>query len=80
MQRAGETYGEYQRRIYCENASILGTGISVHPQCCNGRKEYRCTVKYNAVSSDTFELCGQCRDNLKKEARRHGYKFKSVKL
>ncbi len=79
MQRQGETYGEWEARTFCDNASRRGTGISLRPQCCNGKREFECTVIYNegVYGRDTFIVCRDCRDNMKKEARRHGYRFKS---
>jgi len=78
--RTGETYGEYQRRIYCENASILGSGCSIYPQCYNGKKEYEVIIIYNDVDKDILYLCKECLENLKKDCRKHGYKVKARKI
>lgn len=79
MQRTGETYRQYQRRTLCENASQLGTSIPV-PSCMNGRKEYKVVVYYNELERDILYLCKECRDAIKRDARRHGYKVRSAKL
>jgi len=76
-----ETYGAWEKRVFCDNASRRGSGC-FNPQCCDGKREYRCTVIYNQgmYDSDTLVLCAECTENLKREARKHGYKFKSKRL
>ena len=81
MQRLGETYTEWQKRIYCENSSNLGRGISLTPQCLNGGKEYKVRVTYDGgYEEDLFYLCKECLRNLKRDCRKHGYKVRAVKL
>lgn len=80
MKSPYETYSEWKQRTFCDNAYRRGTGVSLKPQCLDGKREYECTVTYNEVESDTMVLCSECRKHLRKEARRHGYKFKSTKL
>ena len=75
-----ETYNEWEKRVFCDNASRRGSGISLNPQCFSGKREYECTITYNLVEKDNFVLCKECRDNLKKEARRYNYKFSSKAL
>jgi len=75
-----ETYSEWEARTFCDNASRRGSGVGIKPQCYDGKREYECTVIYNEVESDTMVLCSECRKQLKKEARRYGYKFKSRRL
>ena len=87
-----ETYSDWEKRTFCDNASRRGTGVSVKPQCSSGKREYECTVYYykdghtatlsngRILGCDTMILCGECRNHLRREARKHGYKFKSKKL
>ncbi|MHA2023812.1 MAG: hypothetical protein ACTSWQ_09145, partial [Candidatus Thorarchaeota archaeon] len=76
-----ETYGDWQKRVFCENSSILA-GRLVTPRCTNGKKGYECTVTYDqhGIESDTLMLCAACRKVLRKSAMRHGYKFKSTPI
>ena len=74
-----ETYGEWEQRTFCDNASRRGTGIGV-TQCVDGKREFQCTVTYNKVESDTMVLCSKCQNQLKREARKHGYKFKATRI
>lgn len=84
MQSSYETYSQWEKRTFCDNAARRGRGISVNPQCYDGKREYECTVFYDEYrstsNSDTMTLCSECRDNLKKSARRHGYGFQSRRL
>lgn len=72
-----ETYSDFLKRKLCDNSSRLGSGISLTPQCYDGKREYTCTVIYNEVERDTVTLCKKCRDNLRKDARRNRIGFKS---
>lgn len=81
MQSAYETYGEWEKRTFYDNASRRGTGVSLK-QCYDGKREYECTVFYDKYrdpkwNSDTMVLCSECREALKREARKHGYGFQS---
>jgi len=62
------------KAMKCENASINGTGVSVYPQCFNNEATREVTVIYNEVERDTLYLCNECTKNLKRDARKHGYK------
>lgn len=87
-----ETYSQWEKRTFCDNASRRGTGVGIHPQCCDGKREYRCTVYYypdghtsqlsdgRTLGCDTMDLCSECRKRLRSEARKHGYKFMSEKI
>ena len=75
-----ETYSQWQARTFCDNASSRGTGVGISPQCTNGKREFNCTIFYNDVESDSMTLCKKCKDNLRKEARRHGYRFKAKRI
>lgn len=75
-----ETYSDWEKRVFCDNASRRGKGVSIKPQCLDGKREFECTVIYNEVSRSTMVLCSACRQHLKREARKHKYKFKSKKL
>ena len=75
-----ETYSDWEKRVFCDNASRRGTGVGLSPQCVDGKREYECTVSYNEVEKDTIVLCGECRQHLMKLARKHGYKFHSKRL
>lgn len=79
MQRIGETYVEYQKRVLCENASRLGIPI-FSPSCESGKKEYEVVVYYNEAERDILHLCRECRNRIKRDARRHGYKVRTAKL
>jgi len=72
-----ETYRQWEERTFCDNASRRGPGVSLSPQCVNGKREYTCTVIYNEVEKDTMVLCAECRKHLMTEARKHGYKIQS---
>lgn len=82
MQSRHETYSQWEKRTFCDNASRRGRGISINPQCYDGKREYECTVSYDehGTESDTMTLCSECRGNLGKSARRHGYTFSSRRL
>ena len=87
-----ETYSDWEKRTFCDNAYRRGRGVGVTPQCHGGKREYECTVYYygdghtaklsngKILGADTMILCAECRSNLKKETRKHGYKFQSRKL
>lgn len=79
-----ETYGQYQKRTLCDNSTKRGRGISLNPQCYDGRREYKCTVYYDeyhsASNSDTMTLCSECMKNLRKDCRKHKYQFESKKV
>lgn len=75
-----ETLSDWEKRTFCDNASRRGTGVSLSPQCPDGKREYECTVIYNEVEKDTMVLCAECRKHLMREARKHGYKVHSKKL
>ena len=76
-----ETYSAWEKRTFCDNASRRGRGVSVKPQCVEGKREYKCTVYYDehGIESDTMTLCSECRKSLKTSARKHGYRFVSHK-
>ena len=92
MQSSYETYSDWEKRTFCDNASRRGSGVSVNPQCYDGKREYECTVYYypdghtaklsdgRILGADTMILCAECQRNLRKEARKHNYKFESRKL
>jgi len=80
MKSPYETYDEWEKRTFCDNASRRGTGVSLSPQCVSGKREYKCTVTYNEVESDTMVLCSECKKALRREARKHGYKFRAEPL
>lgn len=87
-----ETYSDWEKRTFCDNASRRGTGVGLSPQCVGGKREYECTVYYHKdghtaklsngriLGCDTMVLCSACRERLKKSARKHGYKFQSKPL
>jgi len=75
-----ETYSDWEKRTFCDNASRRGTGVSLSPQCVDGKREFECTVIYNEVEKDTMVLCAECRKQLMREARKHSYKIHSKKL
>ena len=70
MQKTGETYTEYQKRVLCENSSRLTNHIGVYPQCYDGKKEFEVTITYDNGEQDTLYLCKECLNNLKRENRR----------
>ena len=80
MQEIGETYSDWEKRTFCDNASRRGRGISLSPQCVDGKREFECTVIYNKVESNTMILCSKCKNRLRREARKHHYKFHSEKV
>jgi hypothetical protein len=75
-----ETYGDWEKRVFCDNASRKGIGVGVKPQCSRGLREFEVTVVYSAVDSDTMVLCTQCTQYLKRETGKHGYKVKTKRL
>ena len=81
MQSTYETYSDWEKRTFCDNASRRGSGVGLHPQCVNGKREYECTVFYDkeCISSDSMILCSECQKLLRQEARKHGYKFRSIR-
>ncbi len=84
MQRTGETYTEYQKRVLCENSSKLGGHPVVTPQCLDGGKEYRVEVLHHRLDEpgegETMSLCGDCKDRVKRDAEGHGYRVLVKKL
>jgi len=74
-----ETYRQWEEHTFCDNASRRGTGVSLSPQCVDGKREFKCTVIYNkgVYGSDIMVLCAECRKHLMTEARKHGYKIQS---
>lgn len=91
MQSTYETYNHWEQRTFCDNASKRGKGVSLKPQCYDGKREFECTVYYypdghtaklsngRILGYDIMILCSSCKDNLRREARKHSYKFKSKK-
>ncbi|MEI6796559.1 MAG: hypothetical protein WCK39_06825 [Methanomassiliicoccales archaeon] len=69
---------DVQRARVCQNhmSGTLAIGI---PKCGNDR-EVRTTIKYNAVESDTLELCRMCMSKVRKDAHQHGYAVHSEAL
>jgi hypothetical protein len=68
----------------CENGARntdvnYGHGIGV-PQCYDEAAEFEAIVDYGYEKSPPMKLCPKCLSNLKKSARRHGYKLKSTRL
>ncbi len=76
-----ETLGEYYERIYCDNSAKRGRGVNIRPKCYDGGREYECTVYYDKhdVETTTMVLCSECVKNLRKDCRKHKYRFKSKK-
>lgn len=77
-----ETLGEYFERTLCDNSAKRGRGISLDPKCYDGKREYECTVYYDehGIETSTIVLCSECTKNLKKDCRKHKYRFKSKKV
>jgi len=71
-----ETYAHWEERTFCDNASRRGSGVGIR-QCVSGKREFECIVTYNEVESDTMALCSECRAELRRDARKHGYQFQS---
>jgi len=63
----------------CDNTATL-PGTIISPRCWNGKATRVCTVTYCEGDSDTFHLCEKCAAALRKDVRRHGYRFSSTKL
>lgn len=82
IQSSFETYREYQRRTLCDNSTKRGRGISLDPRCYDGGREYECTVSYDehGIETDTMILCSECTRNLRKDSRKHKYRFTSKKV
>lgn len=77
-----ETRGEYLNRTLCDNAAKRYRGIGISPKCYDGGREYECTVYYDkhGIETSTMVLCSECMKNLKKDCRKHKYRFKSKKV
>jgi hypothetical protein len=75
-----ETYTKWEARTFCDNSSRRGKGVSLTPQCNDGKREFEVTVAYNDAESDTMTLCSECTKNLKADARRHHYKVTVKRL
>lgn len=63
----------------CENSNHLAQGIGV-ARCWYGVAVRKVTVTYNEVESDTFDLCYDCAERLRKDARKHGYQCRSKRM
>ena len=50
--------------------------------CYKGKQEYEVIISYDEhnIEKDVLHLCSSCTKALKKDVRKHKYKFKSVKL
>lgn len=70
-----------RRRLLCDNAHVKRHVTSVvTPSCYDNLAEYVCEVTYNEVDSDTVYLCAECRERLRREVRRNGYRFRSRRI
>lgn len=80
---------EWEKYPLCQNAVRntdinYGRGIGV-PQCYNNEQEYSVTIYYSdaigqVAEEDTVKLCKQCLAELKKSARKQGYKLTYRKI
>lgn len=64
--------------MLCENAGCQKPIF--YPSCFRNEAAYVCTVTYNAIEKDTLHLCESCRNVLRNECKRHGYRFSSKHL
>lgn len=73
----------YFKKRLCDNASMNGNGmgISLDPQCYDNYAEYFVTITYGRNGKqDSFYLCKNCLNNLKKDAQRYGDKVTARKI
>ena len=63
----------------CDNASSMGHCI-ISPQCVSGEVTREVTIEYNEVEKDILHLCNYCTNNVRNDARRHGYKVSTRKI
>jgi len=66
--------------MLCENAYRRGRGIGIEPSCYANEATKEVTVIYHELESDTFFLCDECAEALKRDAIKHGYRVKIRKL
>jgi hypothetical protein len=67
------------KKIRCDNDSAMGSYKGVM-QCFKGEPMWRVTVYYNFSDSDTMVLCEECKEAVKKDARKYDYTVSGSRL
>lgn len=75
---------KWEKVDMCENGARnndinFGRGIGVL-QCYDNPVTTKATVFYHENESDSMNLCDECIKNLKKSARKNGYRVKTERI